>query len=242
MYASGGADTVTLVYVHGNRFTWSDAIEYGHYARSALRTRNTPGLSVRFVIWSWPSAPIRGVVRDVRVKAMRADVEAAFLARFLAGLDDDSRVSLLGLSFGARIITGALHLRAGGRLNGLVAPPAPAAQPVRVVLMAAALDNDWLLPGHFHGRALSQTDAVLSLYNSCDPVLKRYHLLQRCSRAQALGYTGAVGPLRCPDGFARFEQHDVCRVIGRTHHETSYFFSCALMSHARRYLLWQAVP
>ena len=226
---------VTLIYVHGNRFEGSDAIEYGWTARRVLVERHQERPPVRFVIWSWPSNQLRGLARDVRVKADRADAEAAFLARFLADILPESQVSLIGSSFGARIITGALHLRAGGRYDGLVAPAAPEAAPVRVVLQAAAVDNDWLMPGHAHGLALTQTNAMLLLYNSCDPVLKRYRFLERCRRPRALGYTGASG-LNCLD---HFEQRDVCHAIGKTHQELAYYQARGLTSLASRYLLWE---
>lgn len=229
--------TVTLIYIHGNRIEWSNAVNRGWTARRALVDRRRERPPVRFVIWSWPSNQVRGPLRDVRAKADRADAECAFLARFLTTVLPDSQVSLIGSSYGARIITGALHLRSGGRFAGLVAPAAIHSAPVRVVLQAAAIDNDWLLPGHAHGRALNQTDALLLFYNSRDPVLKRYRFLERCRSPEALGYTGSRG-LNC---LPRVRQRDVSGVIGKTHAEISYFETRGLMALASDYLLWETV-
>ena len=43
-----------------------------------------------------------------------------------------------------------------------------------VVLIAAAADNDWLLPGHARGKALKVVNRLLLVSNSCDKVLRFY--------------------------------------------------------------------
>jgi hypothetical protein len=239
--AAGETATTTLFYVHGNRFEWHDAIEYGAYTRDALSLEDNDAAGVRFVIWSWPSDKIHGALRDVRLKAYRTHCEAYYLACFLSGMDPEAHVGLIGFSYGARIISGALHLVAGGALCDLHLQDLPAVKPARVVLVAAGLHNYWLLPGNFHGQALDQTDEMLILYNSQDIVLKRYHLLEKGSRPRALGYTG----LCTGQGYAavadRVTQVDSRWYVGRSHREMSYFCSPALMELARRFLLWQQV-
>ena len=71
---------------------------------------------IRFVIWSWPSAQVRGQLRDVRTKANRTELAGYCLAWVLTHLPETQQVSLLGYSFGARIATGAMHLVGGGEL------------------------------------------------------------------------------------------------------------------------------
>jgi hypothetical protein len=181
---------------------------------------------MRFVIWSWPSDQIHGPLRDVRRKADRADDESNFFGWFLSQLTPTADVSLIGYSYGARIITGGLHLAAGGSLQGMRLPSQPDAGRVRtsVALLAAALDHDWLCPGHLHGAALDHVDQLVVLYNSCDPALRCYDRVDRCTRADALGYVG----LCCACGGAtlqRVEQLNVAPYIGRTHAEDRYFCS-----------------
>ncbi|MFV1966524.1 MAG: hypothetical protein ACC628_13955 [Pirellulaceae bacterium] len=238
--ASGESVVTTLVYVHGNRFDWNDAIRRGMCARESLAIGDRNGAPpVRYVIWSWPSDQIQGVLRDVRVKANRTRCEAYYLAGFLAEMDPEAPVSLIGFSYGARIITGALHLLGGGALCGLGLDEPPPRPPARVVLGAAAMHNHWLLPGHFHGFAFDQTDEMLVFHNSRDRVLKRYRLLDHKSRAKALGSTG----LPACHGFDaisdRITQIDAGRYVGRSHAEMSYFCCPSLMKTARRFLLWE---
>ena len=211
----------------------------GHLARSALQLDGGDCPPVRFVIWSWPSAPIKGLLRDVRVKAQRSQPEAVFLARFLAELDPADRVSLFGSSYGARIVTGALHVLAGGTLNGCSIPANSSFHPARVVLTAAALDNDWLLPGRYHGLALSQVDAMLVFYNPLDPVLKMYDFVDKCTHDKALGFTGLITSPSAYEWADRYEEQNVGRMIGHVHSASYYFHSSCLMRQARRYLLWE---
>ena len=86
---------------------------------------------------------------------------------------------LLAHSFRPRIVTGALHLLGGGAIDGQKLEPRVHAerQPSQVALMVAALDNDWLLSGHYHGQAMSQVSAMLLENNGCDMLLKRYSVL-----------------------------------------------------------------
>ena len=81
---------------------------------------------------------------------------------FSIGSIREAPLSLWGHSFGARAVTGALHLLGGGQLCGHVLDERVHAEraPAQVVLLAAALDNDWMMPGHFHGQALSQTSQL----------------------------------------------------------------------------------
>ena len=84
-------------------------------------------------------------------------------------------VSLVGYSFGARIITGAAALLASGEATGQAAPsakpPAPR-RPMRAVLVAAAEDYYWLAPDYSRGPGLGQMERVLITVNQADPVLK----------------------------------------------------------------------
>ena len=111
------------------------------------------------------------------------------------------------------------------------------ANSVRVVLLAAAMDNHWWLPGRYHGECFSQVDRLLLLYNSCDPVLRFYPRLDRRRGAQALGYTGFCWTSRLGENAERLEQTNVCCRIGKTHDEDAYFASEANMRAMRDILL-----
>jgi len=236
-HASEDADTPTLVYVHGNRFDWREAIQHGWVAHNTLVPGPDAGPPVRFVIWSWPSDRIRGLLRDVRVKAQRAHCEAYYLAQFLSGTDPQTPPGLFGFSYGARVITGALHLLGGGQLCGMKLDRPLSRAPARVVLSAAAVHNDWLFPSNYHGRMIDQTGRMLLLYNSRDAVLKRYRFLDRRRHTEALGYTGLPGCLADHWIHDRLTQIDAAPYIGRSHREISYFCCSPLMALYRHFLL-----
>ncbi len=235
--------TPVVVYVHGNRVGRCEAIAEGWRTYRTLTAdgneEDTP--PIQFVIWSWPSDRVRGALNDVRVKARRTDLEAYFLARWLARFDSSHRVALVGHSFGARIIAGGLHLLGGGTLLGRTLPPAPA-EPVRprAVLLAAALHNYWLRPGCRFDMALPSVDRLLNLYNRCDPVLRHYRVLDKCTRAEALGYTGM-----CTNDLdaARqlVTQQDVRCLVGRNHDVAFYIHNPTVVAQIRKYVLWHPV-
>ncbi len=212
-------------HVHGDRVSISQANIGGWQYYQALvtdRVRRTP---LRFVIFSWPSdGKIGRNIDDVRIKAARAESHALYLAWVVDQLPANARVSMIGFSFGARLIGGALHLLGGGRLRGQQlserAPHEPRA--IRAVFLAAALDNDHLLPGRGFGAASTQIDYLLIARNQRDHVLKWYPLLYqfmlRPHRGkQAMGYNGFAGMGLVPRLNGRIEHHDVSGLVGDTH-------------------------
>jgi hypothetical protein len=235
---------VTVVFLHGNRVSSCEAFTKGWqaYRRLAQCADDQP---VRFVIWSWPSSKVCGPVQDVRIKAARTSSHGYYLAWFLDQLDDEAPVSLWGFSYGARIATGALHLLGGGTLDGhrLETRLHPDRQPMRLALMAAALDDHWLLPGHRHGNAWSQVHSTLLVNNGCDRVLARYHFLYgRGGCQEALGYVG-LPVWRLPDDDAKkVSQLDACCYVGNQHAFDNYLASSRVMARLRGALLGDQPP
>lgn len=238
-YATDSSAVVTSAYIHGNRIEPGQALADGLSFYTQLIGRSTDERPNRFVIWSWPSSQIKGVRKDVLTKAARTNVEGYFLAEFLAGMRADVQVGLLGYSFGARIITGGMHLLGGGNLLGRVVSSGNR-RPTNVVLWAAALHNYWLLPGRFYGCALPMAQDWLIYVNGCDPVLKHYHRIEKCGDPAALGYTGLAGLNTLPaDLRSRIEQWQVSHLIGGTHDVRPYVYSPVVGGRTRQYLMWQ---
>ncbi len=233
-------DSVVSIHVHGNRIDNPVAVARGWAVYHEWVRRDPHATRLVFVIWSWPSSQIKGPLKDVRTKAARTEIESFFLAHLISAIPTETRVSLSGHSYGARIICGAAHLLGGGRLWGycLNGPSLQGQRELRVVLTAAAMHNYWLSPGHHHGQALTQIGRMLVLYNPSDPALRFYRHIERGSRPAALGYRGAVF---CSDAEGlsdRVCQINVAGYIGREHSFLSYLCCPALSDLAAPYALF----
>jgi hypothetical protein len=183
----------TLIFVHGNQITPSDAKREGLAVYRRVMQYGSDGPPIRFVIFSWPSSRVGGLLRDVRVKATRTDPAGCQLAWLLDQMPAETPVSLAGFSYGARIITASLHILAGGHLGHLQLENRvhPQRAPVNVVLMAAALHAHWLGEGQYHGLAMTQVNQMLLVNNCSDPAMRYYHLaFPGRGRPQALGLRG----------------------------------------------------
>lgn len=231
-------DKVTCFYVHGNRLSPSDARSQGMAMYRRLMCQST---SIRFVIWSWPSDKIHGIVRDARQKAIRSDGEAFYLANTLADFPDDVRLSLIGYSFGGRIVTGSLHLLAGGQFcgNALARDNPPDIRP-RVALIAPAMTNAWLCPHGAHGLAAGQADRIYSTFNPLDSALKRFHVTTQKTKPRALGYCGVSQPCLGPHGHL-VTQHNISPYVGKSHAFDAHTYSRPVMNQVRRYALWHEI-
>jgi hypothetical protein len=236
----------TCVWVHGDRMESGEAFAIGLQVYRQLICgvrRKTP---IRFVIWSWPSAKqIAGrPAHDAQIKASRCDPAGYALASMLTQLDPQTPLSLVGFSFGARVVTSALHVAAGGAIDGFglqisEESPNPA---YHVVLMASALDNDWLEPGKRYGMALDRVSQLLLVNNYCDWVLKRYRRIT-CSRCgEALGYTGLCMTATLERYREAICQVDACAYIGKEHAWRPYIYTTALMAKIRAYAICRLLP
>jgi hypothetical protein len=229
----------TVVYVHGNRVDWCESQRLGRMAYQSLLRCGCDVPRLRFVIWSWPSDATHGPLRDVRRKADRADSEGTQLGWFLGQLPAETPLSLVGFSYGARVISGGLHVLGGGELYGFRLPDqAIATTPrVRAAYLAPALDNCWLCAGHCHGQSLVAVDRLLVLYNSCDPALMRFRITDPCSKPTALGFAG-VSPQCLGEAASRVEQLDAASAVGKRHEEDPYWCIDCLVAPVCRIVLW----
>jgi hypothetical protein len=214
----------TIIFVHGNQITPGEAKSEGLfvYRRIILHGPDAPRL--RFVIYSWPSAKVAGLLRDVREKAARTEPSGWHLAWLLDQMPAETPVGLVGFSFGARIITGGLHILGGGSLGGsltLSEHVHPHRAPVNAVLIAAASHSYWLGEGSHHGLAMTQINRVLFI-NNCEDRAMRYYDLLTPGRGgpQAMGL---CGPTRVsPAGSGKIMNRDVSGYVGAEHELTTY--------------------
>lgn len=237
-YESDSATVVTFFYIHGNRVDSWKAVDLGWYTYDSIVRSGDDPRPVRYVIWSWPSTEVQGQMKDVRFKAARTDAEGYYLGWVMSQIREDVPISLMGFSFGARVITGGMHVAAGGELGGQQlghAQPRPGR--VRCVLMAGALHNYWLAPDCYHGRATQVSDQMLILANSCDKILRKYHWVFKGEDPAALGVTGSTWQ----GDTGRIAQLDCAPAVGETHDSLMYLDSPQLNHLARQYVLWRDV-
>ena len=167
-FQASAAVVPTTVLVHGNGTDADWAVRHGN-ALYAMMTQQAGGRPFRLVVWSWPAEQVvRRPRPDVQIKVCRSDVEAYYLARVLPGLPKGSPLCLMGYSLGCRSVSGALQLLAGGSAAcRSLSPQALAAwnnsgpRPMRMMMIAAAMDADWLEPGCPRGLAPAGVERVL---------------------------------------------------------------------------------
>ncbi len=224
--ASRGPARPVVIYVHGNRIDSTEAIARGLFVYRQVARSCYPQGPVDWVIWSWPSEQRGILLGDARQKARRTNVEGLYLG-WLLRMHTASRqpTTLIGYSFGARIVSGGLHSLAGGALSGRALPgEAAEGAGFSAGMIAPALENDWLSQRGYHRLATRNLEQLTVLYNRRDAVLRNYWRIDRIRNADALGYTG-------PTSFApRFDgsrlpvrSRDCGAVVGFHHDELTYY-------------------
>ncbi len=241
-FAASDPQAIVTTFVHGNRVDPDMAGERGLRMYRKIANHACEHQRLRHVIWSWCSGAIRGPLRDAKIKAGRTYFQSYLLAQFVARHDSESRASLVGFSYGGRIILGAQHLLGQGVLCGrsLDTDLCAHTPKTRVVVWAPAMPADWIYPGGKNGRAFATTDRMLIYYNTRDPALRLYRHKMKESNAHALGFRGV-----CTNCLGRnascVEQHNVVRSIGAHHDWTRYVESSRIICRTSTYALWRSV-
>jgi pimeloyl-ACP methyl ester carboxylesterase len=220
----------TIVLVHGNGSDEEAAVQHGNELYCLLK-QHACGHPFRLVVWSWPADKVvRRPRPDVQIKVCRSDVEAYYLAHMLAKLPKGAPLTLVGYSLGARTVCGALELLAGGPAacrnlpaETLEAWKASGPRPIRMMLLAAAMDSDWLEPCCPDGLALVAVERTLVSRNGYDKVLKWYSRLYGRNGPEALGYAGPASTVG-----GKLEIVDLSCEIGREHDFDRYQESSAV--------------
>jgi len=245
---SASTGLLTIIYVHGNFMERNNALERVRIVDQHLKSQ--ADRPYRLIMLSWPSQRDRKPFRDVVTNAESAECQSLYVAWMLQRLRQEPQVSLLGFSFGAQAVTGGLHLDSGGVIPGYATAPSPrcdASISYRLGLVAPALDRNWIERNGRHNFALSHVESMINLYNSRDPILRRFRFIDRLSRPIAAGFAGFTGIAAIADpratsplaGQSRVRQFDCGSVIGTTHSEKSYYCECPYFRAMVKHLLWK---
>lgn len=214
-----------VVYVHGNRMKAHHAVFRGISIYKNCVACQTTG-PIDWVIWSWPSEKEGMLTRDVRRKAERTDAQGLYLAWLLRQhIQPSVSTTLIGYSFGGRVVTGSLHALAGGRLGGRsLSGPTLTGMEFGTGLIAPAIDSHWLGERGYHSRATQNMHRLVLMYNRRDAVLKRYWLVDKVRGRMALGYSGPTTfGLRADGSRLPVRSRDCSSSIGLAHDELDYF-------------------
>ncbi|MFN3193296.1 MAG: hypothetical protein ACE361_22485 [Aureliella sp.] len=236
--------THTVFYVHGNWTSAVDARKRGWMVYNALSRRAQH--PIRFVVFSWDAERHSGFARDVRDKRAQLNLESLRLANVLRRVPEENTVGMLGFSFGAAVISGAIHLDAGGKLSGRSAGERMDRSAVYASFLAPAFNRSDFGPNGEYRLAAFQSNTILNLFNSSDPILKRFRLIDRKESPIAAGYEGL--PILKPSSantdpnskskqIAKVLQVDCANQVGRTHAELAYYQECSYFSAGLNNLL-----
>jgi hypothetical protein len=178
------------VVVHGS-FMDTPSVYPDSYKTWCWLKNACPDRPFQMIYFSWPSdQSLTAMINiDILILGSRASRNGFYLASLMQHLPSESPVSLVGHSHGTRVISSALHLMAGGVVEGYRHPARCSGRRIRCVFAAAAIDHDWLNPGQEYDRALCCTECVLNLKNCKDAALTLYPL-RRIGSSRALGTTG----------------------------------------------------
>jgi hypothetical protein len=237
--------TPVCIAVHGSFTNWKglcdDCGPVYRWLRSAA-----PSRTINVVFYTWPSAgPITYEPHiDVAVLGMRASFNGVYLGDLVARIPSGHPICIMGHSHGARMAAAALHLLGGGEVDGThlnYLPPPD--QRIRCVLVAGALDHQWLDPGQRFGLALCRVEALLYMRNDHDMVLNLYPMRRFFSR-RALGEEGLsrrdhdrLGPLN-----TKIVQLDVTHVIHTGHMWNNYYVHPELAAAIEPYVYFDDAP
>jgi len=156
-------------------------------------------------------------------------------------------------------------LISGGSIAGLNYQPVTSLDGIQsryhVGLVAPAVDRYWLAPNGKHRHALDRVESFLNIYNTQDPVLRRFQWLDHPARPVAGGFAGFAGLTHRPvtqyvstqldpqpvthnftgrpfERPTQIQQFNCSNSVGSTHSERSYYSQCPVFPLILDSLLW----
>jgi hypothetical protein len=194
LFQSLPKDMPVLILIHGSFVDYEEEPEL-------LRTfewirEGSWGRPLLVLCYRWPSAlGCRAILGSIAIcqMAQRAEFNGFYLAQLLNQIPVENPVALMGHSHGCRMISAALHLLSGGRVDGKSLNPwSWSNRGFRVSFFSAGIDHDWLNPGERYGLAINRMCWLQNHKHALDWALLTYPLRYPGS-SRALGQTGFTG-------------------------------------------------
>jgi len=186
-------DRPVCVVIHGSYNYWPDVLRESRRCREWI-ARAAQGQPVQLVFFTWPAngyVPVAFPV-ELAVLGRRSAYHGVYVANLLCHFPADQPVCLVGHSHGARCVAASLHALGGGAVEDgtRLAPGLTPPHRVRGVLLAAAIDHNWLNPGGRYGQALRPVEKLLVVHNHADGWLRVYSWKNLLGNSSALGQSG----------------------------------------------------
>jgi hypothetical protein len=237
------ANRPTCITIHGSYNYWTDVLSESVHS---LRWINqaSQGREIQFVYFSWPADGYAHLVFPLELVAMgrRASRHSLYLANLLGQFPEEQPVCLVGHSHGARCSVATLHALGGGALEdgSRLVPGSGVPRRMNAVLLAAAVDHDWLNPGEKYGAALPVTERMLVMQNERDSWLNAYPLKDLMGNRQALGRGGfqEADTIRMSDQIGKISVLDASPFAGRSHDFRAFHSSMELAAAIAPFVLF----
>lgn len=225
---------------HGSFVTWESYCQQSYEASKTFR-RASGDSPLQVICFSWPSdGPYTHIPQvDVSVRGKRAEFNGFHLARLLSYVPESCPVTVIGHSHGSRVVLSAMHLTAGGSIQGFSFTGSVCPQRrMRVILAAGAMDHDWLNPGERYDLALNRVECLLNLRNQNDLPLAFYPLHRPFAR-RAIARAGLTQRDTVQLGWnsAKIRQVDVTNRLGPDHLWPDYYRDPYIMAAMIPYLI-----
>jgi hypothetical protein len=229
--------------IHGSYNYWRDVLIESERMKAWL-SRSGTSRPIQMVYFTWPSDGYVPVLLplEIAILGRRSAAHSVYLAGLIQQLPPGPGVSMIGHSHGARTALAAAHVLGGGVLeNGQgLASGGGSQRPLRAVLLAAAVDHQWLNPGDRYGQALPCLERVL-LFRNCQDFWLTVYPLRKPFGEPALSRDGlspwdrsALGPLA-----SKIVEIDVTRDLRRGHNLATYYRREYLASVAGRFAAFE---
>ena len=191
LFHSLPANLPVLIMIHGSFVDFEDEPEL-LYSFEWIRS-GVPHQPLLVLCYRWPSEVGWKMILGsfaVCQMAQRAEFHGFYLAQLINQIPPDNPVRLIGHSHGCRMISSALHLLSGGKVNGRsLGPCSLSGRAFRVTFFSAAIDHDWFNPGQKYDRAIHRMCWLQNHKHILDWALLTYPGRYPGS-SRALGQTG----------------------------------------------------
>lgn len=207
-----------------------------HWLRSVAGNQR-----MQMIYFHWPSyralSPL--IQLDTNQLGRQAARNGFYLAELISALPPECPISIVGHSHGTRVASSALHLMAGGVVQGYRhCNVRTHGRPIRTVFLAGAIDHHWLNPGQKYDRALCSTQGILNLKNCADPALAIYPFRIPLFTRRPIGSLGMTNGDRRRTGpqSQKVIDFEVSEVIGSSHLWPHYFNSKRIAMTMKNYV------